>query len=121
MKNIKKTKRDFYNEILLVKAIAENEELTNFVKHEIELLEKKKSNKKMTKAQEENEMIKTQIFTIMEEKGGKMTIKDLQAYPSMKDFTNQKLSALVKQMIDENLVIRTEEKRVAYFQVFTVE
>lgn len=110
----KKTKRDYFNELL---ALATTEEQKAFIAHELELLDKKHDNKKPTKAQEENEATKSIILDalLVAEKG--VTITELLKTPELAGFTNQKVSALLKPLIEGGLVKRTEEKRVAYFSI----
>ena len=103
----------------MFKALKENYSLSqaeiDFIDHEIELLEKKNGNRKPTKAQAENEGIKTSILEGME-MGKSYTITDLiKAIPSINDFTNQRVSALVRQLKEANLVDRQEVKGKAYF------
>ena len=109
----KMTKKDMF------KAIMDNYNLTanevEFLEHEIELLDKKNSNRKPTKAQSENEGIKTSIIEGMVE-GKAYTITEMiKSIPAISGFTNQKVSALVRQLKDDGLVIRTLEKDKAYF------
>ena len=103
----------------MFKALKENYSLSqaeiDFIDHEIELLEKKNGNRKPTKAQAENEGIKTSILEGME-MGKSYTITDLiKAIPSINDFTNQRVSALVRHLKEANLVDRQEVKGKAYF------
>lgn len=37
--------------------------------------------------------------------------------PAVMDLSNQRVSALVRQLLNENQVTRTEEKRMAYFEI----
>lgn len=113
----KKTKKELFAEVLAVAAVQENTELKAFVEHEIELLTKKSGNKKMTKAQEKNVKIKQEIVDALTFVKKAVTIKELQADAVLTDFSNQKISSLLKQLIDEGKVVRTEEKRVAYFAI----
>jgi hypothetical protein len=76
---------------------------------------KKNASRKPTKAQEENEGIKSSIIEGME-KGKAYTITDLiKSIPAIADLTNQRVSALVRQLKDEGAVTRKEEKGKAYF------
>lgn len=108
------TKREMFAQI---KA---NYELTDaevaFIDHEIELLDRKNSGEhKPTAKQTENEGVKSAIYDEMEE-GVAYTISEMiKALPSCADLTNQRVSALVRQMIADGKVSRTEEKRKAYF------
>ena len=83
---------------------------------EVELLAKKNSaEKKPTAQQTANDGIKTAILKGMED-GKLYTISDLlKAIPECADLTNQRVSALVRQLKDEGKVVRTEDKRKAYF------
>lgn len=107
-----------------VKALAyvlENANLPEDVKAKVENMkaqfEKKNSaEKKPTANQVANEGIKKAILSSMEE-GKLYSITDLiKQVPVCADLTNQKVSALIKQMISDNLVERIEEKRKAYFR-----
>ena len=94
-------------------------ELLELVENEIFKLEKAKSRVKVTKNQTANEGLKELLFAHMNNRP--MTISDIVAKVLVENgelanvLTNQKVSALLKQMITEGLVTRTEEKRKAYF------
>ena len=46
------------------------------------------------------------------------TITDIiKSVPECADLTNQRVSALVRQLKDEGKVVRTEDKRKAYFSL----
>lgn len=117
MSTIKVTKKMRFEEM---KAIFEAQGDTvhaEFCQHEIELLNKKnsKTSGKHTKTQKENEAIKAEILESLE---GKMTITEMtKAIPAIEGMTNQKVSALVRQLVKEGKVVRTEEKGRAYFEI----
>ena len=89
-----------------------------FVEHELELLAKKNSaDKKPTAKQTENDGIKsaiaegmtpTRLYTVSE------LIKEI---PACAELTNQRVSALLRQMIADGTVIKTVDKRKSYFQL----
>ena len=108
------TKREYFTQIMENYNLTEDER--NFIKHELELLAKKNSaEKKPTAVQVANEGLKKAILDFMVE-GQKYTITDLmKSVPELADLSNQRVSALVRQLRDSELVIRTEEKRKAYF------
>lgn len=86
-----------------------------FLKERADMVAKKNANRKPTKVQEENEGYKSSIIEGME-KGKAYTITDLiKSIPAIADLTNQRVSALVRQLKDEELVTRKEEKGKAYF------
>ena len=105
-----------------VKALAyvlENCELTTEVKEKLEKMkiqfEKKNSaEKKPTATQIANEGIKNVILETLSEKS--MTITEMQKSNSeLAELSNQKISALLKQMTESGSVKREEIKRKAYF------
>ena len=110
----KMTKRNYFEQIMANYNLTEDER--NFIKHELELLAKKNSaEKKPTAVQVANEGLKSAILNFMV-KGQKYTITDLmKSVPELADLSNQRVSALVRQLKDSGSVIRTEEKRKAYF------
>lgn len=120
MTNSKKmTKRDFFN-ILRASypTTAENyDEVIGFIDHELELLAKKNAaEKKPTAVQVANEGIKQAIVDGMTP-GTLYTITDIiKTVPECADLTNQRVSALVRQLMPE-YIERVEEKRKAYFRL----
>ena len=75
---------------------------------------KKNASRGQTKTQKENEGIKASILEFME-KGKTYTITDIQKGVGLD--SNQKASALVRQLKEADLVVRTEEKGKAYFSL----
>ena len=115
----KMTKKDYFFMLLNIADVQENEDLVNFINHEIELLNKKNSTeKKPTAKQIENSEICTAILEGMED-GKLYTITDLiKTIPCCAELSNQRVSALVRQMLGASLE-RVEEKRKAYFRKIT--
>lgn len=82
---------------------------------------KNSAERKPTATQTENVGLKVAILEGMES-GKAYTIGDLmKEIPALADLTNQRVSALVRQLKDEGLVIREEIKRKAYFTKVEVE
>ena len=119
MANVKKmTKRDYFNSLLDMAEVKSNPRLVEFIEHELELLDRKNSaDKKPTAQQTANEGIKAAILDNMVE-GARYTITDLiKSVPECADLTNQRVSALMRQLIEAKLVVRIEDKRKAYFSL----
>lgn len=115
MANTKKmTKREMFEMIKVNHNLSADE--IAFIDHELELLAKKNSaEKKPTAVQVANEGIKADILDGMEI-GKKYTITDLmKEIPACAELSNQRVSALVRQLVTDGAVERTEEKRKAYF------
>lgn len=116
----KLTKAQKFAMLKEIPAVKENATLVEFIDHELELLAKKNSaDKKPTAQQTANDGIKAEILEGMA-KGKLYTITDLiKEIPACADLTNQRVSALVRQLKDEGSVERVEEKRKAYFRKVT--
>ena len=117
----KMTKRDYFN---LIRATyptdAENyTDVIAFIDHEVDLLDKKNtSEKKPTKTQIENEGNKQIVLDTLAAFTDGKTISEIQAANEvLAEMSNQKVSALVRQMVRDGSLVRIEDKRKAYFKV----
>lgn len=117
MAEIKKlTKREKYGMVL--DYIQDNEMLVEFINNEINLLTKKASSSSKTQTQKENENIKDKIVAVLTDIGTPITITDMQkSNEDMAVYSNQKISALLTQLVNEKRVIRTVDKKKTYFSV----
>ena len=87
-----------------------------FLQERAELHAKKNASRKPSKVQTENEGYKEEILDFLDD-GGSYTIGDLiKAIPSLNEFSTSKVSALVRQLKDDDLVLRSEVKGKAYFK-----
>lgn len=95
-----------------------SQDIINFVNHEIELLDRKHSKTSQTKTQKENELIKESIVKVLTEIDRPVTITELQNESAeMEVYSNQKLSALLKQLVQSGIVTKTIDKKKSYFSV----
>ena len=121
MANSKMTKKDWFATIRAMVEGSGNEredDILAFIDHEVELLEKKSSKSGQTKTQKENVEVVAKIENALREVGKAVTITELQtASEEMSAYSNQKLSALLKQMVSKGTVVRTEDKKKAYFSL----
>lgn len=109
----KKTKRDLFLEVREV--VAGNEELVAFVDHELELLDKKASTKS-TKVNDEQVALMDKIVNVLNEIGRSVTISELQKENAeMAEYSNQKLSAMLKKLVDNKQVTKIVDKKKSYF------
>ena len=115
--SVRMTKAQKFQILADLPAVKADPMLSEFIAHEMELLAKKNSGeKKPTAQQEANAVIKDAVLEVLRD--GKMrTVSELlKEVPGLPDtMTNQRMSALVRQMVDAGEVIRTEDKRKAYF------
>ena len=114
----KLTKAQKFGMLKAIPAVAENSVLVEFIDHELELLAKKNSSeKKPTAVQIANEGIKSVILETLAENGKMMTISEMQKVNAeLGEMSNQRISALVRQLINDGKVERIEDKRKAYFK-----
>ena len=117
MANTKKmTKRDYFTAIRSKYPLTDDEKA--FIDHELELLAKKSGgDKKPTAQQVANDSIKTAIIEGMTP-NRLYTITEIQKeIPECAELSNQKISALMRQLKEANLIVKTEDKRKAYFSL----
>ena len=111
----KKTKKDLFLEVREV--VAGNEELVAFIDHELELLNKKASTKS-TKVNDEQVALMEKIVNALNEIGRSVTISELQKENAeMAEYSNQKLSAMLKKLVDNKQVTKMVDKKKSYFMV----
>ena len=123
----KMTKKEMFAQILNNHNLKADE--IDFINHEIELLEKRNSkggDKKPTAKQLENADLKTVILDFLADNpDDKFTITDIwKKIPVLAEnpeMSNQRISAIVRQLVLENLVVRDEIKRKAYFSIALVD
>lgn len=117
------TKREMFNAIKAVSEVAANEEMVAFIDHEIELLSRKRSGSgKPTKNQEKNVEIKNVIVQILTDAENGMTATEIlnvfkADYPQFGVESNQKVSSLTKQLVDDGVIVKVVDKKKSYFTV----
>ena len=111
------TKKEMY---AIIKAQLTDEKQIAFIDHEIELLEKKSASgtKKLTAEQKVNEGIKENILNAME-LDKQYTVGEIMKAVGIE--SNQKISALLRQLVLAEKLVRTEDKRKAYLSKVAVE
>ena len=118
-KTKKMTKRDYFSKLIEIVEDANvdnSEEIVNFLNNEIKLLNKKSNVK--TKTQKENEVLMEVVFNTLVEVGKPMTVSELMsANEEVGAMSNQKVSALLKKLKEDERVVRVEDKKKAYFSI----
>ena len=119
----KMTKKEMFAEIIKMMngedySVSEDK-MVEFCEHEIELLSKKSSGSgKPTKTQLENEGYKEVILTALAEIDKPVTISELMEYAEgLAGLKNQRVSAIMTQLKNAEKVVRTMEKKKAYFSL----
>ena len=119
----KMTKAMWFEEIKAVVAAAEISEenrtgMLEFIEREKALLAKHSTRSGLTPRQKENLEVCAKIKDALFEMAKPVTITELMSgNAELSAYTSQKISALLKQMKERGEVIRTEEKKKAYFSL----
>ena len=115
----KLTKREKFEMLKGIADVKANPILAEFIDHELELLARKNStDKKPTAVQIANENLKETILEIMANEPTRLfTISELLKFDELAEFTNQKISALMRQLVADSKVEKIEEKRKSFFRI----
>ena len=111
------TKREVIGMMMNEEVVKANPTYIAYLENELALLNKKASNKKATKTQEENVGIKATILEVLATIGSG-TVTDIQnGNAELSALSNQKVSALVRQLVESGKVVKTVEKRKSIFSL----
>ena len=114
----KLTQREILEMMLADENISSNEIYKEYCEKAIDRLNKKSAGaKKPTATQLANEGIKADIVAQMEKDHLYTVTEIIKNFASCNDLTNQKVSALLKQLVDTGVVVKTEDKRKSYFSI----
>lgn len=116
----KMTKKEMFAMVIEVVngvEVENKEEMLNFLNHEVELLNKKSGKSGETKTQKENKVLMEQLAEALGEMTEPVTISEFQTKSTheVATLSNQKLSALLKKMVENGEVVKTVEKKKSYF------
>ena len=118
------TKKDYFE---MIKGVcADRTDIVDFCNHEIELLSRKNSKSGATKTQKENEIVANMLVEELAKIGKPITITDLMnTSETVKNYTlengnnltNQKISAIFKQLVESQRIVKVTDKKKSYFSV----
>lgn len=110
------TKKEMFANIATL--LSDNDEVVEFCNHQIALLDSRKSaKKKLTATQQANLDIKADIIDVLTKAEEALTVTEIQQDERLAGFSNQKISALLRQLIDEQVVVKTIEGKKAKFAI----
>lgn len=123
MANSKMTKKDYFKVLKeIVKGNEREVELVAFIDHEIELLVKKSAKSGMTATQKANAEIMEKIVNALAVMDKPVTVTELQkGFAELDALSNQKMSALLKKLVDEGRVVKTIDKKKSLFSLPEVD
>ena len=106
-------KKDYLGELKVLAEDAGRKDLVDFCEKEIEKLTNRK-----TKNQKENEGIKEIILEVLAGLNEPITVTDfLKVDERVAEYSNQKVSALMKQLVDAGKVEKVVDKKRSYFKI----
>ena len=120
----KLTKKDYFG--MIREIVIDNPELVAFVDHEVELLTRKNSGNSQSKTQKENEVVAKMLVGELAKINKPVTITDLMTASDVvkgyvlengNHLTNQKISAIFKQLTESNQIVKVTDKKKSYFSV----
>ena len=111
------TKREVIGMMMNEEVVKANPTYVAYLKNELALLDKKAQNKKATKTQEQNVGIKATILEVLATIGSG-TVTDIQnGNEELSALSNQKVSALIRQLVESGEVVRTTDKKKSIFSL----
>ena len=120
MANTKMTYATALEMVLAIDEVKANDELTEKLIALKESVSKKSTSKsnKPTAKQKANEEIKDKLMEILFAEPTRLfTISEICKLYTDEELSNQKVSSLIRQLVAEDKVKRTEDKRKAYFSI----
>ena len=111
------TKREVIKMMMNEEVVKTNPTYVAYLENELALLDKKAQNKKATKTQEQNIGIKATILKVLATIGSG-TVTDIQnGNEELSALSNQKVSALVRQLVESGEVVKTVDKKKSIFSI----
>ena len=111
------TKREVIGMMMNEEVVKANPTYVAYLENELALLDKKAQNKKATKTQEQNVGIKATILEVLATIGSG-TVTDIQnGNEELSTLSNQKVSALVRQLVESGEVVKTTDKKKSIFSL----
>lgn len=114
----KTTKRDSFNALLNLAEVKASPDLTAFIQHELELLDRKNANRsdKPSALQVENESIKEEILNTLDENQWYTLTAIKSLIPRLANSNGtQKVSRLCRDLAKDGKLERDEIKRIVYY------
>jgi hypothetical protein len=124
MANTRKTQITLIDEIIEVVKVHGTQEQVDFLNKKKDQIARKNENKGLTATQKANEILLDIIKENLSKSDKAIRINELQAMDERlavtetgEPISNQKISALLKKLVDNNEVTKVIEKKIAYFKM----
>lgn len=117
----KTTKKDYINMLLAMAEVQENKECVDFLLHELELLDNRKTKGKKAKektAEQEALMEDIHHFLLCNPET-QFTATEImkKVFKDRDDISVQKVTAMLKKLFDTGVIDKVIEKKVSYFSI----
>lgn len=111
----KRTQREMFNEIIEFAQAGNRQDIVEFCKGRIAVLDKKSENRSQTKTQKENAELAKIILNVL--KGAKpMTVTEIQGKDTtLGALSNQKVSAILRNMVKDGTVVKDTSTKKTLF------
>ena len=111
------TKREVIGMMMKEEVVKANPIYVAYLENELALLDKKAQNKKATKTQEQNVGIKATILEVLATIGSGTVTEIQNGNEELSALSNQKVSALVRQLVESGEVVKTTDKKKSIFSL----
>ena len=111
------TKREVIGMMMNEEVVKANPTYVAYLENELALLNKKAQNKKATKTQEQNVGIKATILEVLATIGSGTVTEIQNGNAELSALSNQKVSALVRQLVEAGKVVKTVDKKKSIFSL----
>ena len=109
------TKREVIGMMMKEEVVKANPTYVAYLENELALLNKKAQNKKATKTQEQNVSIKATILEVLATIGSGTVTEIQNGNAELSALSNQKVSALVRQLVEAGKVVKTVDKKKSIY------
>lgn len=111
----KKTQREMFNEIIAFAQAGNRQDIVEFCKGRLKVLDRKAENRTQTKTQKENAELAKVILEVL--KGAEpMTVTEIQGKDAtLGALSNQKVSAILRNMVKDGTVVKDTSTKKTLF------
>lgn len=116
------SKKEIYSRILELEEIRTNELYSDFIKYQIELLDRKTTSRGSSKS-EENEKLAESLYEMLLKSNAETSIAEIlqtSEFSVQKGFNSPKIVALLKILVDDGKVEKKQVKRINYYKAVAV-
>ncbi len=112
----KATQREMFAEVIALAKENGRDDIVTFAEERIAVLDKKNASRKPSKTQVENAALAEIVKSVLTSEG--KTVSEIQALaPEFAGLSTQKMSAIVKTLVDSGVAVKTTDKKKSLFSL----